>query len=1083
MNRETGFYLFHGNRLESLVEILAENLQFSPPTPLEPETILVQSKGMQKWLSLKLAEKLGIWANCNFPFPNALINRFFSSLSGKQAVDARFERGVMSLNLFSLFPELLQESIFSPLKGYLNDDASSLKGYQLAHRLANLFDQYSTYRPELLLEWEEGREEGWQAELWRRLVSEEKGFHQAALKKEFLLQMRQGSLDERLIPGRINVFAVSTLPPFHLDMLSAAAEFSVVNFYLLNPCREYWFDFLPAKREARLQARTKKDGESLFEAFHYESGHPFLSSWGKTGSEFLGALFEKETVQDKAFFVFPDGKNLLHLLQADILSCQSPSASEKIPVCKADNSLQVHSCHTPLREMEILQDYLLSCFDSIPDLKASDVLVMTPDIEEYAPYITAVFDSSEDESRRIPFAIADRNSRDANRLARFLFELFALRKSRFEASRVVGLLECPHILRRFSLQGPELEQICHWLHETRIRWGIDADDRQNMGLPPVHQNSWQAGLERLLLGYALPGNGKKLFQDILPYQDIEGNSAAVLGRFLEFQKSLASTIHFMSGKHPFRRWVDWLHQVLSDFFHVDNDSEHDLWAIEKALQKLAGDIEMAAFEGPIEFDVVEAALKEQLSCDVDMPGQFLSGKVTFCALLPMRSIPFRVIALVGLNDGKFPRRSTPMSFDLMARYPRKGDRSSRDEDKYLFLETLISARDRIFISYLGQDMRDNSEIQPSVVVSELLAYLATHYRMVDGAMAISSHIHLRHPLQSFDSRYFSKEGPLFSYSRENLLALQAASRRNPDKIPAKSSLPLPHEEWQNIGLSQLLSFFHHPVRYFFRQRLGIFLEERDSIPEDRENFQLQGLERFQLGNYLTESFLDHETPEEVYPTVRGGGILPHGIGGRIAFEKMSREANALAVHIMDAVAAEKEKILEMEESLGDYRLSGKVAGIFGDTLVRYRFASVKGRERLKIWLEMLFLQAFLGDAAPARGLLVGTDGAWTCQGHPDPCGTLHGILNIYTQGLAAPIAFFPETSLKYWQGLQQKSAAPEAALEAARKTWEGSDYRRGESDDPYYNLCFSGTDPLTRDDFAALAERVYRPMLVDGKEA
>ena len=357
-----------------------------------------------------------------------------------------------------------------------------------------------------------------------------------------------------------------------------------------------------------------------------------------------------------------------------------------------------------------------------------------------------------------------------------------------------------------------------------------------MGLPPVRENSWQAGLERLLLGYALPGDGKKVFKGVFPFSDIEGSATAVLGSFLEFVQALAAVVRFVNGQRTLAEWVEWLHGLLAEFFLPDPDSQGDLLAIEAALQELSRASALAACDRPMDIDVVEAAMVEKLAGEPGMPSRFLSGQVTFCALLPMRSIPFRIIALVGLNDGQFPRKSASMSFDLMARFPRRGDRSLRDEDKYLFLETLISARERLFISYLGRNIRDNSEIQPSIVVSELLAYLEGNYSMADSDQPLSALIHIRHPLQAFDPRYFRKDSPLFSYSRENLAALQAAANRTGRKDGRNKSLPLPEEGWQDIGLSQLLAFFHHPVRFFFPPETWIFLEEGSFLQEDRESF-------------------------------------------------------------------------------------------------------------------------------------------------------------------------------------------------------------------------------------------------------
>ena len=1080
MKTGRGLHLYTSNRLENLADALSENIRQACGSALAPEIIMVQSKGMQKWLSLKLAQKNGICANCHFPFPNTLVQRLFSVSSENQVKPLLFERDVMAFRIMLILPEMVHIPVFSPLKNYLGDDTFSLKSYQLSRHLADLLDQYTIYRPDMITGWEKGEEGGWQAELWRKISSRNEHFHRAALQREFLSSCRDGSLNAGNLPGRINVFGISALPLFHLELLAAAAEYIEINLYLLNPCKEYWFDIISSKDNARRQVRELSVGGTPFESLHFETGNPLLASFGGTAVDFFGMLFDLCDFQEHSLFDNPGERDLLTILQADIHLCRNRGGKEKVAVSPADGSLQVHSCHTPLREMEVLHNFLLSCFENLKDLRPSDVLVMAPDIEQYAPYISAVFDSVEDEKQKIPYTVADRTRREANRIAGFFFELLALRKSRFEVSRIIDLLESPEIQRRFDIQGDDLELICHWLAETRIRWGKSAEERSAKGLPPYPDNTWKAGLDRLLLGYALPGDDRQMFEGILPYGDIEGTSTTTLGKICVFFEALADAVQNMETEISLAEWVEWLKKLLQGFFQPDSHSESEYLEIDSVIDDLGKSGGRADFQKKIDFEVVEAYLTEKLGESYSSSGRFFSGAVTFCAMLPMRSIPFRVIAIVGLNDGRFPRKTTPLNFDLINAFPRRGDRSLRQEDKYLFLETLISAREKLYISYIGQNVRDNSDIQPSVVVSELLEYLEASFTIAGSAKTVTDHVLTRHPLQAFDSFYFRKESRFRSYSRENLTALLSFCKGSRKKTAMGEPLPPPEEDWKFIDTADFLSFFSHPARFFLRRRLGVFLEEESSIPEDREAFQLKGLEKYELGNFLTDTVLQGEKAEENYLAVRERGMLPHGACGKIAFNELAGEACSLADRVKSVVQENSEIIIDIQGGLDDFQFSGRVSGVYGDTLVRYRFARIKAAERLRVWIELAIMRAFLGHKAPSRSVVIGIDAEWECQAHPDSGKILNELLQLYWQGLTEPLVFFPETSLAFARALKRNPDKPDRAWDAARRTWEPDEFGRSEAEDPYNELCFKDIDPLN-EDFEQLALQVFEPILESGK--
>ena len=454
-----------------------------------------------------------------------------------------------------------------------------------------------------------------------------------------------------------------------------------------------------------------------------------------------------------------------------------------------------------MREIEVLQDRLLEMFQTDPTLLPRDILVMTPDIKTYAPFIQAVFSIPKDDPRWIPFSIADRGVREESKVIDSFLNLLDLHGSRLGASQVLGVLESPSVQKRFGLSEADLELIHRWVRETGIRWGIDGESRGRLGLPGFQENTWRAGMERMLLGYAMPDQDGQMFAGILPYDRIEGGDASVLGNFLGFVERLFVSVKELDELRTLEEWSAFLAALLEEFFLPDEETARDVKVIRQTLHDLAGKQALSGFNEKIGLDVIKSYLKTFLEAEGFGFG-FLTGGVTFCAMLPMRSIPFKVICLAGMDDDTYPRQTKPLGFDLMAKNPRPGDRSRRNDDRYLFLEAILSAREKLYISYVGQSIQDNSPIPPSVLVSELTDYIRQGFEVP--GKETREQIVTKHRLQAFSPDYFKEKGKLFSYSTENFEASQRAIQRREDPVPFISKgLSEPGEEWKTIDLDQL----------------------------------------------------------------------------------------------------------------------------------------------------------------------------------------------------------------------------------------------------------------------------------------
>ncbi len=1050
--------IFTGNRMEILVEAIAGVVDKAPASPFAPEVIVVQSKGMQRWLAMELAGRFGVWANCDFPFPNSMVRRLLQAVLPDVPDRSPFSPEVMAWRIMGLLPGFLGRKEFSPLKSYLADDRDGLKKFQLAAKIADTFDQYTLFRPEMLLEWENRRGGDWQEVLWRELAACSGGSHRGRLKEDFLRLITAAAPGSYDIPERISVFGISYLPKYHLEILAATALVTEVNLFLLSPAREYWADIVPEREIIRL---TPEERSLRIE------GNPLLASLGKLGRDFSDMVIEMGDAAEvqNELYIEPAETSLLGMMQSDILNLQGALIDEeKRQIDPDDGSVRINSCHSPMREVEVLYDNLLDLLENMEGLEPRDIVVMTPDIEKYSPYISAVFEGSRDPAAAIPYSIADRNLAGEGRIASVVIKLMELPGSRLAVPQVIDILESPPVSRRFGLDECDLATIRNWLAETRVRWGLDERHRARLGLPQYGDNSWKACLDRLMLGYAMPGDGNRLFNGILPYDDIEGGDALTLGKFAEFMDRVAD-LHARLAK-PMRldEWRHELKGMLDGFIDTDDDTARELATVAGLVEEIGELGEESGFGEMVEPVVVRSWLSARLS-EVEKGLGFMTGGVTLCAMLPMRSIPFRVVALIGMNDGAFPRQGRPPGFDLISTTPRRGDRSLRDEDRYLFLESVLSARDCLYISYIGQSIKDNSEIPPSVLVNEFLDAVDRSFTAGRGVRA-AERLVTRHRLQAFSMDYFSPDSPLFSYSEENHAAL-LEKQKAPVRPEAFVSAPIsaPGDEWKAVSLSGLLAFFVNPARFFLENRLGIRLEDGPAPLEEREPFEIGPLEEYNLKQELLEISLEGGDCDDFFQAARSRGILPPAGQGRMLYSETSRKVREFAARVTGTCSGGVPLApLDIDISLGGFRLTGRIDRIRADRMLRYRCAKMKAKDQLRAWIEHLFLNFAQREGYPCVTTLLMTDGAATFSPVENACDILEDILRLYHEGLSTPLKFFPESSMEYGKKLEWN-------LERARRKWE-SGFVPGEGEDPYFRLCFGRVDP-----FDAEFERVSRTLL------
>lgn len=1081
----SGLVIHQSNHVESLAEALSNELSAYNRDPLLPVTIVVQSRGMERWLSIELAQRMGLIANARFPFPNTILSEIFTAVTPDAAQSNLFDSDSLTFRAIKTLQGCLDEEAFAPLQEYISRSDDDLRRFQLCQKIAGMYDQLATFRPEQIRAWDQGNFDSWHGSLWHRMLDDaERQTHRPALFHKFTAQIKAWHGPLTGIPEKLFIFGISTLPKLHLEVLAAIAEHIDVHMFLMNPCQEFWHDIASDKLQIKLVKKAKTTTNEHTKDLHFERGHPLLSSLGNLSQEFLN-LIGDYSPDLKDLSQSPGKENLLAALQTQILELEDPAVTEKQQLDPSDQSIQVHSCHSSVREVEVLRDALLQQLNQDPSLEPRDILVMAPDIESYAPYIAAVFDGETTEKQKIPFSIADRSRQKESPVAEAFLKVLALRGARLTATQVLELLEEPTIRDRFSLSLDDLDLVRQWVKDTHICWGVDGAFKERFDLPPAENNTWEAGFDRLFLGFALPADEKALFEGILPYDGVEGSNTAVLGNFYGFCEQLFATLASFDQSRTLDGWGQLLSTLVENFFQTE--AKNELFALTRQLQRLEQIENLSGYAEGVDFEVLRCILQRELSLATS--SGFLRGGVTFCSLLPMRSIPFKVVALLGMNDAAFPRKSPSVSFDLMSEEPEKGDPSRRKEDRYLFLEAILSARKALIISYIGQSVKDNSEAPPSVVVCELLDALEQGFK-TEGTDDIRKRLVTRHRLQGFNPAYFSAGQRLFSYSHDNYqgaLALASqksnASSGEPNDF-MQGKLAISDEVQQTVTLAQLVKFIQNPTQYFLRNRLGVFIDKSSDALQDQEPFNLDGLSNYQISQELVEQILTDDVSPQQFDIYAAKGVLPQGNLSTPTFEKCLATAQAFTSKVQSFTQGKPAESQPYDQNFDGMRLVGELSGLYPQGLLRHRCASIKPKDRLSTWIHHLAFCSVANESSvdTTRSHLLGNstgDRTYSFVAHSQQL--LTDLLKVFQAGQLRPLPFFPKAAFGYSEE-NSKGKNKEKCLDKARTEWLGSDRSMGECEDVDFDYCFGRLDPIN-EEFTQFALQIVKPLLNNESKA
>ncbi len=1149
-------------------DLLADGLAELLATPLEDpfaeEVVAVPARGVERWLAQRLSHRLGagpqghdgVCAGVRFLNPHSLV----ALVLGVERDDP-WHPDQLAWPVLRAVDASLAEPWAATLATHLGYGVHGTEGelrrgrrYAVARRLAGLLADYAAQRPAMLADWREGGsgdglggrvadDLAWQPELWRRVLEEVDAEPPEVRHARVLAALRErGGAGLRLgadlvLPGRLSLFGHTRMARSEVEVVGALGEHLDIHLWLPQASPTVWDALAPEAAAGPVPRAEDRSGMRV--------RHPLLASLGRDMRELqrtlalaggrderLGPLLDAgDPGHGERSPVAPAPPTLLHLLQADLAADHVPDGAERdgrvVPT--GDRSVQVHACHGRSRQVEVLRDVLTDLLEHDPTLEPRDVLVMCPDIEDYVPLVHAGFglaevvgDDGAHPAHGLRVRLADRAPLHTNPLLALAGHLVELAGGRATASQVLDLARSAPVRHRFGLDDDALDRLGDWVEGVSVRWGLDEQHRATFQLPHLTQNTWRSGLDRLLVGAAVDGEETDHVGTTLALDDLDSGDLDLAGRLAELVDRLATTLRRLRGAEGVDEWLTVLREGVLGLADVPFRDAWQVAQLESETARIGAAARAGGSGGPsLSLSDVRALLTDRSSGRATR-SNFRTGTLTVCTMVPMRSVPHRVVCLVGLDDGEFPRSTTPDGDDALARRPVTGERDPRSEDRQLLLDALMSARETLVVTYTGFDEHTGQSRPPAVPLGELLDAVR-RTATGEGVERVVTH----HPLQPFDPRNLgaATEGrdPLlpddrpFSYDPAALAGgLEALDEREDETVVAGHVLP--RRDAEEVDLDELLRFFDNPVRAYLRGRLGLVLPQ---VPEQRGEgipIELDGLATWAVGDRVLTAVLAGRDPVATFDAEQWRGELPPGELGVRTLRTVADDVRSLCEATWRIVGSGglgtplPREVVDVDVTLPDgRRLTGSVPGVVDGRALTVTYSTVKAKQRLRSWITSLALAAALGPEATSH--VVGRY-RWgrapgfvhVTHGPHEPARALEllgQLVDLRDRGMCEPLPLPLQTSLRWATSYLGGPGDATAAARDAEREWKTNDTFENafpkEQDDPSTRYVHGGRavplqdvlgtpadderwTPGVTTRLGQLALRVWAPVLQGGAE-
>lgn len=941
--------IFFSNRLEVLYQRLKIDLFGPSTTPLMRRLVVVYGPAMKTWLTLRMAQDPDLNVAMGIEF--IYLNEAFETLL-KLSTNETFGHFPTSIELALAIEKELMSVVYDyknlsadeqhewkPLIQYLKFSPNGLSPKSrlsrkierrligLCQHLAGLFQDYGRFAPKMVSRWNLPSFQGWQARLWRQIFNGKMNWTYPCR-----ALLRNGIPD---VPFSLHFFSISFVTASEFVFLNQLSEHIFVCYYLLSPCAVFWSDIRSDRESAYLQNYwQKKLGTFSPKVCQLEEllrdRNPLLANFGRLGRE-MAYQIEESLALVNAQYVLPEHVkaldeelfineelcltktslplSILHAVQADLLMMRNPQGSPPIQL-EESQSVQLHIASNKRREVQILYQNLLGLIAKDPSLCPSDMIVMAPQISDYIPYIQSTFGLADSQ---LDFQVMDLGMRMQSEIVQGFLQLIDLCESRWNSSNLLQLFEHLCFQRRHQFTLNDYLIIQKWVEEAGIRWGEDWLHRNELlqrshcvqgMVEETEVGTWDYGLSRLLMGLTALNNESESLRmphEVPPCSIVDFSQAELLGKWIHLLHSLRDDLSPLEDhtRMTLEDWANFLACLLDNYFQPDFDNHQSIKEYEDL--KALFDILRNSARFFKEYHYPFASIKTHLMALLQQRGVTYREDhlqaVRFCSLVPLRSIPAKVIALMGMQEGAFPRTEQHSSLNMMIGN-EEVDYSPLvpDYDRYLFLEALHSAQDYLLLSYQGYSQQDGKEMQPSLIIEEFFSYLDRSYTV--HGKKISDVCIFRHPFDTFDERYFIKNAIFPSnFSHHDFIA--AKMHNKIDKLPShcilndfsstESKNAAGAEKHSQIDLKHLTAVARNPIKFHLNYVMEIYLQtEEDRKPKTEEEFIVSALDKYQMKHFALKEPIDM-----ILNKAEKEGKLPLGLFKEVAAKWIKEEVKEI----------------------------------------------------------------------------------------------------------------------------------------------------------------------------------------------
>ena len=1075
--------------INHLINVIYNNN--SPVDPFKKEKIIVQSAGMAKWLQLKIAQAKDVCFNIDFIFPNNFIEEIFELSSIiKNDLSANLNSDTMLFQILKYIPEFAEnDNDFITIKNYLNSrQESGLKLYNLSAKIAYIFDQYIIYRPEWIKNWKLGKfntdnifDEKWQSKLFLKITENYKT--KADYYYEFIEKTDLNNIKN--LPDRICVFGISSLPEYYVKILEKLSQKCEVNIFFLNPTTEFWGDLIKEKQKNIKENKSMKAGIDP-ELLHFETGNELLAFLGKTGQDFFNLLndtqysewidedynneiYKNNTLLDKI-------KNSIYFLEKD-----------KNNIIDEENlSIQIHACHSKVRELEVLKNILLKIISENSDINPENIVVMAPDIEEYSPYIHGIFGSDRKSEFFLNYSVSDVTLNNQSQVISLFNFMLDFVSSRFKVNDFFKIISDEVILDNFGLSLNSVEYIKKWLYETKICWGIDKEHRNKNVEFQYDEFSFDRGFDSMMAGFAMTAEDSS-YNGLYTYDEIEGQNGRLLGIITEIYSKLKQMNSYSEKKFSIIEWVEKTLNCFNFMFIKTENHEKEKNYVQVFLNNILNNEKIKEFNEEISYNVFKQFVSDRLGVEKIERG-FLSGGITFSSMLPMRSVPFKVVCLIGMNNQSFPRNDNKLKFDLMGIKYKPGDRSLRESDKYLFLESILSAEKYLIITYEGINFKDNTRKVPSITVTMLIEYIKSNYCLKDNH-EIEKKLVFHHKMQPFNSEYFLKSSAYYSYSDFDYQIAEKLAGKTSKKQEAKNikknlllSSDKEDELQKDFFMDEIIRFFKSPSKYFVNNTLGMYISEYDTNLSDDECFNLEKKsyiikkivdEHIQNNSVLVNNFFNRD----LY------FMLPPGGFGKLEIKDLLLKTEKLMSKINKITHGVLPVTKEFEVINREFNVKIRIENFVPDVgqILYYPAERLYNNNLLEIWLRHVFLGLVgLKQQKQLKTYYINLNEIYVFEPLKNVSEIIENLVEIYRENKKGEFVFFPNSSVEFYKTYMEKlekfdeEKAVEEGIKEAFKKWNGNYKLTGEKEFDYNKFIFKEQDIVKTSEFVENSLKVLK---------